>query len=570
MRQVTPCCCLLLTTWVRLAYANGSVNQVIQFLSDNGHRYVDIFYDLSSMKWYTTFRPRDIFFSRSSFTMAEGKSYEFSVFLYETKMDNMEDLLKIIGQTNVKESLLILDEPKDDMSDLQGLVEEMKLNAFFYLAIPEVDGGIMAWYQVISLASGCVIDRISFFPNTLFVSDKFNLNGLEVTSTSLSWPPFYSMEDCNEEGCAISNGYLKDYIDILARRFNFTHVSYKDMDNDWGVFPKEGPFNLSGTWGGVMGDVVNNKFDMSVSAWWWTSDRSTVLDCVAVTKERGFLVLTPQQPTDTSLFTRCFTNYSWIAISCTIGIVLCCTLLHNSIIPDKHANSEMIFSFTVWLFFVLLNAFYGGALTMFFTGTTNIDFNSRKDVFREYPDWKFKLTDGSEMNIYHEVLQGDADHVAFWERYLEDKSAYTYKTIKEGLEFIAEGQNVIDASEQRLFNYLKNNPTDQQLYFFGHNSWRIKGIIFPLNSPLAPIFKQGAGYVRERGMEKQLELKWIGNWKASDESLMDTTVLTAGQTMMIFVTLMGTLGLTLMLLCGELIFMKIYKKWKKHLGSHAK
>ena len=305
MWQVTLCCCLLLSTTVSLAYANGLVNQVIQFLSDNGHHYVDIFHDLSSMKWYTSFRPRDIYFSRSSFTMAEGMmSYQFSVFLYGTKMDNMKDLLKIIVQTNVKESLMILNEPNDDMSDLQGLLEEMNLNAFFYLAVPEVEGGKMSWYQVISLFSGCVIERISFFPNSFLISERFNLNGLELTSASLSWPPYYTINNCKEVGCATSYGYLKDYIDILARRYNFSLVSYKDMENDWGVTPKEGPFNLSGTWSGVMGDVVNNKYDMSVSVWWWTSDRSRVLQFVAVSRVREILVLTPQQPTDTSLFTR--------------------------------------------------------------------------------------------------------------------------------------------------------------------------------------------------------------------------------------------------------------------------
>ena len=230
----------------------------------------------------------------------------------------------------------------------------------------------------------------------------------------------------------------------------------------------------------------------------------------------------------------------------------------------------MIFSFTIWLFFVLLNAYYGGALTMFFTGTDNIPFNSRKDILREYPDWNLRIPTGSEMNIYHEVLQGDADHAAFWERLLEDKSAHTYNGLEEGLEFIAKGQHVIEAQDQLLFNYLKNNPTDQKFYFFGHTSLRKQGIIFPLNSPLVPLFRQGAGYIRERGMEKQLALKWIGNWKASGESLMDTTVLTAGQTMMIFVTLIGTFGLTLLLLCGELIFMKICKKWKKPLGLQGR
>ena len=29
------------------------------------------------------------------------------------------------------------------------------------------------------------------------------------------------------------------------------------MDGDWGMIPKAGPYNMSGEWGGVMGDVIN-------------------------------------------------------------------------------------------------------------------------------------------------------------------------------------------------------------------------------------------------------------------------------------------------------------------------
>ena len=69
--------------------------------------------------------------------MAERKTnYQFSVFMYDAKMDNLKDLVGIIGRTNVKESLLILDDPTYNMSDLQGLLELMNLNAFFYLATP--------------------------------------------------------------------------------------------------------------------------------------------------------------------------------------------------------------------------------------------------------------------------------------------------------------------------------------------------------------------------------------------------------------------------------------------------
>ena len=186
MRRVTLQCCLLLTSWVSPGCASGSVDEVIRFLSDNGHHFVDIFHDLSSMQRYSSFKPKDIFFSRNSIEMAERKTnYQFSVFMYDTKMDNLKDLVGIIGRTNVKESLLILDDPTYNMSDLQGLLELMNLNAFFYLATP--DGEKMSWYHVISLVSGCVIETVRFFPETLSISERFNLNGLEVTSTSLSW-----------------------------------------------------------------------------------------------------------------------------------------------------------------------------------------------------------------------------------------------------------------------------------------------------------------------------------------------------------------------------------------------
>ena len=46
-------------------------------------------------------------------------------------------------------------------------------------------------------------------------------------------------------------------IEIFAKEFNFTHASHKNMDGDWGMLPKAGPYNMSGEWGGVMGDVIN-------------------------------------------------------------------------------------------------------------------------------------------------------------------------------------------------------------------------------------------------------------------------------------------------------------------------
>ena len=74
---------------------------------------------------------------------------------------------------------------------------------------------------------------------------------------------------------------------------------------DWGILPKAGPFNLSGTWGGVMGDVINKKFDFSLSSWTWNLARYTLVQFVPFMKGVHTLVWTPKIPeTDFGLFTR--------------------------------------------------------------------------------------------------------------------------------------------------------------------------------------------------------------------------------------------------------------------------
>ncbi len=92
--------------------------------------------------------------------------------------------------------------------------------------------------------------------------DTVDLQGLTITSISLPWQPYLYMSDCGDDGKTCANsGYLIDYLDILARRYNFSYVSYRKADGDWGVLPKSGPLNLSGEWGGVMGSVVEGVYD---------------------------------------------------------------------------------------------------------------------------------------------------------------------------------------------------------------------------------------------------------------------------------------------------------------------
>ena len=58
------------------------------------------------------------------------------------------------------------------------------------------------------------------------------------------------------------------------------------------------------------------------------------------------------------------------------------------------ANS--IIEVSLWFFFVLINAYYGGALTMFFVSEITLPFNTLRDVLKAFPSWNFVFIDGLE------------------------------------------------------------------------------------------------------------------------------------------------------------------------------
>ena len=351
-------------------------------------------------------------------------------------------------------------------------------------------------------------------------------------------------------------------MEILGRRYNFTLISHKNIDNDWGTIP------IESKWGGVLGAVVNKIYDLSIGTWTWNIVRIEVLQFVNVAKTRLVQVLTPLKPTtDPGLYTRVFTNYSWLAISCTVGIAVFCITLQHFIISHEDTNGDRIFKFTIFLFFVIINSYFSGALIMFFAGTTSIPFETDRDVIRAYPNWNYWFHSANEAHLYNLFLKKEPDFVAYWQRYLEDKSGHTFNSDKEALKILSRGQNVIQYEESKLIGYLKNNPTDQKLQFFGHAPWSYRCLALYDNSPLVPILDQGVRYLREKGMEHQLYTKWIGHGSDTTDSLSDTTVLTIGQTMTTFIFLLGTFSLTLFLLCAECIFKAMHKnpRWQNFI-----
>jgi hypothetical protein len=57
--------------------------------------------------------------------------------------------------------------------------------------------------------------------------------------------------------------------------------------------------------------------------------------------------------------------------------------------------------FDSWVSFVLINAYFGGALTMFFTSDVQLPFENLREVLQNIPDWK--LVSITEMNAIYKV-----------------------------------------------------------------------------------------------------------------------------------------------------------------------
>ncbi len=342
-------------------------------------------------------------------------------------------------------------------AELQAALWRLKAGSLFFLLKEE--GG--AWHQVITLTSGYSMNKLRFGASGAgvgrrHIAESYDLGGLAVKNIALPWMPYFDLTDCNSANtnCETS-GYLDDYMGMIRSIANFTVVSTLEPDGDWGTLPKSGPYNLSGTWGGVLGSVVNKEYDITLSPWAFFAERHAILDMVPVLPNKMVLAWTPKNPErDFGLFVRPFTRSSWITIMLTLAVSFACILATYYLIPGGDgSNGQMIMVTTVWYFFVLINAYYGGALTMFFTSTITVPFSSIKDVLAEHPNWKMLYQRGNEA-YFALPAEVDPDYRRYWDSVQLDEPAYAFASLEEGLQRIRSDEAVMFSG----YGVLKVNP----------------------------------------------------------------------------------------------------------------
>ena len=159
--------------------------------------------------------------------------------------------------------IMMVDLTPEEMNSLNHLIDDLGKNAMFYLIyLIETEGRWKtSWYRVITLSGykKAMINSVQFNDKNV-IKEHYDLGGIHIRSLSLSWTPYFLLSGCNENGkfCK-SEGYLSNLMDELGRLMNFTWESHQEVNNDWGLNQYQ-----SGGWGGVVGNVFNGTYQLSI------------------------------------------------------------------------------------------------------------------------------------------------------------------------------------------------------------------------------------------------------------------------------------------------------------------
>jgi len=313
------------------------------------------------------------------------------------------DVFKLISQTNVRSTIFVVSDIVFNTNEVENekivpMLQNLKSSMFFYLlhvnSSSVENNNQTVWKQVIMLKNvpQVVFNDLTFKKNGV-IQEQYDLKQLQIEDIQLGWSPFSIVEDCDSEGrqCKNVRGVVPDLVKSLSEKFNFTWSSTKDPNGDWGTLPKdESPFDIKkGKWGGVMGGVIKGDYHTSFTGWTWNLQREAVLDLVMFRQESTVLAIVPKPPdVDILLFIRPFRNNAWhliILVTFVLIIFILTPYILCRTISWEDSQGFMVTKTTAWIFFFLLNAFYGGAMTMFFASEIDLPFATVREAMRSFP-----------------------------------------------------------------------------------------------------------------------------------------------------------------------------------------
>ena len=462
-----------------------------------------------------------------------------------------------IYASKVASSILVILDITDNQQTLKELDSQLKpLDSYFYLVL--VNETSFSWKQIITIQNNnqVVINNV-WFDEQGYIIEEYDLQGIQVETVEINWAPFFTSEHCPGNLNCKPKGYLADALYILESLYNFKWISSRDPNNNWGTTPISGPGNTSGVWGGIVGSLIEKNYSISISAWQMSVARMSMFDFAPIIRANKILAIKSSPPdVDLDLFIRPLSRPAWIALGFVIVVILVFGLIVNKCImvdQTSATDGQKLLKAVGWLTFVLIQVYYSGTLTMFFTADYTIPYDTIYDVFRDYPNVKLMHQKGAEFFFLYAVAAGDPDYKEYWDRVQTDPDHYKFKTEDEAMEEVLKG-NIVFIDEYKVISYFKQHPElAGKITLFGRSHFSTKQLMFSYNSPLAPIFRQGFLRLSEIGIFDKLDHDWIGDLHTSSKSTTVLTVLSAGQVVLIFIITLIIFGAVLITLALEML-----------------
>ena len=426
--------------------SDKSLDTLLDFCVVKGLKYISVINFSTKLNLkviYEKLRVREL----KTFPDIFGYMYEDTFVILIDELTDFESIIGFVTKTRRKSSILLnIGQKTMQISRITSVLEKARRNSYFYVIDHK-----KVW-QVITVAPSPKV-ILQLLKKSHKYYETYDLQGLIIENIALDFPPFLLIDDCqNGKNCKTS-GLLAQLQDVSCALLNCTWTTVKPQDNyGWGVTQISGPFSRNGTFGGVFGGIINEEFMTSISSWFWIADRFDLLEFYETGFNQMILVIEPKMPEiDMGLFIRPFTEDAWKGILATF-VSLTFVFLLPFILVKRYSSTDsyIIVGITGGIFYQLLNSYYGGALTMFFTSEISIPFTNKEDVMEEYPTWKLKTRAGEEVFFQARAFAGDPLYVEFLERINNEPEEAVFDTIADGLNMLRSEQSVLYLADAAL------------------------------------------------------------------------------------------------------------------------
>ena len=247
-----------------------------------------------------------------------------------------------------------------------------------------------------------------------------------------------------------------------------------------------------------MGVAEQEASDGPLSIWLPQAGLHSRLDVSFSVYTRGTAVMINyrQSAIDTTLFVRPFTSAAWATIAAACVTLAVCLWYQPhlfsgfTLFSSKDADSsgsKRIIVLSFWLLFVLLNAFYGGALTMFFSSPPSLPFSSLSEALD-----RFDMVMAEEEGVFvKQMVRTSPKTKGPWEKMVKD--GRMKETFDEALKMLRSPGHFIYGSVDLVVPvYLQGEYGPRlDLQTLAPETKLQSCLYFPKYSPLTEVFNHG-------------------------------------------------------------------------------